>query len=1031
MSIKRSVIPKYQESVSVIPGGVIHYLDLGLNLAKAKKLATEFYEHAVTTSGTEKPTWQLICLSRLHTEEGFLNSQTGERAVDPTTNQAITESMLSFSAEKALEPFLDQWVPLPFFRSEGAIDAFTDRYRFGPTDWARIYVSKLAEKDEKGNTHRMVIALDTQVQDGIDISNVSRSEGYPSICSADVQDLAEFKLVSDVRYNDWFLALDWVDEWLREFFFDFMRRNRPAGRIIQEEDFPYRTEHMARYIAFIELINSSARIPSVRLIDPTQTTPIDVDLVLDIGNSRTIGLLIERVPGDTLSLKNGSVLELRDLNQPIDVQTDTFNTHICFSKAHFGDSNGYSRGAGRSKPSFSWPSVIRTGSEANRLAANSKREQGQTSMSSPKRYLWDLKPRIEEWRFVSNSKLLDAREMPVTTGAFVGGINNEGIPLGELKKNLQTTLGLTVLPNIFAVTDPKFSRSSLMMFLLSEILSHALVQMNSPAYRGQRLYSDLPRRLKNLILTIPPAMSVSERKIYERWVRRAIDVLWRAMRWDTFSENPSDYRTKPQTRVNLDEASATQLVFVYNEIAQKFSGDSAEYFDIYGRARANRGTSPSLRVASIDIGGGTTDMVITTYINQPAGATNIVAPRQEFREGFNCAGDDILKVIIEKHLIPSLIEYVDSVAGTNCRQIIQRKLGHNVVVMSQQDRNMRSQFAQQVLMPCALRIMQSLEATACENLHASILNFTLEAVLQQSPTKVPAEVLEFIEGVWPTNLANNPSLQNWPIHTNLHEVAATVTDLIRPYLSDLSEIIASWHCDFVVLSGRPSCVPAIQAILRQAPPVEPSRIIPMSEYDVGSSWYPFWTVGGKIKDPKTTGVVGAALSVVSEGADPNFHFRSRDLKPASTIRYMGPMEPDRKIYNRNLFFQGSDLSTSNEEELTDTFHFSRPMYIGFRQLKIERWKTTPFYFVDFSSNPLARERAQRRGAMPYNITFSYKRNLNDDENVLSDGEIEGVIRIEEILTADGTNIPKSDIELRLKSLWSEDGHWLDTGSFDI
>ena len=69
--------------------------------------------------------------------------------------------------------------------------------------------------------------------------------------------------------------------------------------------------------------------------------------------------------------------------------------------------------------------------------------------------------------------------------------------------------------------------------------------------------------------------------------------------------------------------------------------------------------------------------------------------------------------------------------------------------------------------------------------------------------------------------------------------------------------------------------------------------------------------------------------------------------------------------------------------------------------------------------------------MPYNITFSYKRNLNDDENFLSDGEIEGVIRIEEILTADGTNIPKSDIELRLKSLWSEDGHWLDTGSFDI
>jgi len=105
------------------------------------------------------------------------------------------------------------------------------------------------------------------------------------------------------------------------------------------------------------------------------------------------------------------------------------------------------------------------------------------------------------------------------------------------------------------------------------------------------------------------------------------------------------------------------------------------------------------------------------------------------------------------------------------------------------------------------------------------------------------------------------------------------------------------------------------------------------------------------------------------------------------------------------------------------------MYIGFRQMKVERWKTTPFYFVSFAGQH-AIERSNRHG-VPYTIHFSYQRRFDDELPVTDRSENEGVLKIEDIVAVDGTSIPRSDIDLQLKSLWEERGHWLDTGLFDV
>jgi len=174
-------------------------------------------------------------------------------------------------------------------------------------------------------------------------------------------------------------------------------------------------------------------------------------------------------------------------------------------------------------------------------------------------------------------------------------------------------------------------------------------------------------------------------------------------------------------------------------------------------------------------------------------------------------------------------------------------------------------------------------------------------------------------------------------------------------------------------------------------------------------------------------VVGALLFTVSEGNLKNFHIRTASLKAASTIKYIGTMGGDKQIKDKFLLFSGKDVSQIPEEEITCTLPFQTQMFVGFRQMKVERWKTTPFYQLVFADQNAA-ERATRKG--PYQVTLSYSRRFDEDENPVLQAENEGVLRLVDVVDKEGSSVPKSDLVLFLKSLW-EESHWLDTGLFEI
>lgn len=310
---------------------------------------------------------------------------------------------------KALEVFVDRWVPMPFFALRpGRTPEGGPLLGKGPANWARARLM-LADRPATGMTHTLVLAFDTQL---VESATGLTYEG-PSLEDARVE--REFALAH--RFDDlgWFFSdprvdeaartvsdyQEWLSAWLREAFHDFKRRERP-NRPFKPEDLDHKLEHVARYVAFLNIVQRLVRPPTVRLIDTVSddplSKPVSVDLVLDIGNSRTCGILIESFPNESrVDLGNSLVLELRDLSRPDTTYSEPFDSHVELSQALFGPES-LSRRSGRPK-AFLWPSLVRVGPEAARLREMAEGTETASGMSSPKRYLWDTAPVPQPWSF--------------------------------------------------------------------------------------------------------------------------------------------------------------------------------------------------------------------------------------------------------------------------------------------------------------------------------------------------------------------------------------------------------------------------------------------------------------------------------------------------------------------------------------------------------------------------------------------------------------------------------------------------------
>ncbi len=84
---------------------------------------------------------------------------------------------------------------------------------------------------------------------------------------------------------------------------------------------------------------------------------------------------------------------------------------------------------------------------------------------------------------------------------------------------------------------------------------------------------------------------------------------------------------------------------------------------------------------------------------------------------------------------------------------------------------------------------------------------------------------------------------------------------ITQNLRALSEVVSLYACDVLLLTGRPSRFPGIQALFRHLQPLPNNRILSLDGYHT-NDWYPFNKLG-RIDNPKSTAAVGAMLCLLA------------------------------------------------------------------------------------------------------------------------------------------------------------------------
>ncbi len=1019
--------PEYKNPTSLIPYGLPQFLDFEKNIEN-KDVKHDFDEEKVI--GIE---------GKLKLVSYVRGDEPNTRVKEGTGEEFYGQPDYTISLRDLL-PYMNQWIPVPFLRETSQSNKNQKvTYEKGPTNWARTRLIKV-DSDKSENSYHLTLAFDMQVEDS---SHDTTANVSAALSPDDVTSERVFSLASGIVDNAWFIQLDWVDEWIKEVWSDYysVKKHRLRDELCDKP-----LAYIAAYITYLDVIKTVINGLKVKIAnysqdegvqsDKKKSPPVEVDLILDIGNSRTTGLLIESQIQRSLDLNQSYVLQLRDLSFPENIYREPFKTCVEFAQANFGKDD-YSRRSGRKSKAFRFPSTVRIGPEASRMASVCCRSEGTSGMSSPKRYLWDEEPWEPTWRFTSEDD-----GAPNYISGLLFDLTDTGLPLcckdePRFKgRYCASQKGDLDMPGF----DSKYTRSSMMMHLMMEIIQQALLTINSPGQRGKRIPYDVPRHLRKIVLTLPAGMPIAEQNIYRRWVEFAVRTFWDAMGWNNFYKPQGavikgrNYLNRPDVVCNWDEATCTQIVFLYNEIITNHSGDSTLFFDMFGRRYPKYKDKKGVRIATIDMGGGTTDLSITTYtLENESSATTRLSPHQEIRDGFNIAGDDVVRALITDIVLKSFADHIEEKSNKGRAEDTLRSIfGKNMVGGDTKKQTNRGQFTRQVLVPIAYALLSYYEkyqlSESGQNIHFKVKeifdgNSDHDQPFLLSPRPVPG-VVRFIEDEVREKEGIEFDFEEVRIDIPVEIIDEKINEVINDPIKNMAELISLYNCDALLLTGRPSLWRAFQGKVISFMPVASNRVFPMSNYKVGS-WYPYAdSSSSNIKDPKTTVVVGAILSTLAQNELEGFVFDAGTFSMKSTARYIGELGIDGLLSNDKVWFE-VDLDNKSEQQISakHDIEFSSQIVIGFRQLAAPRWTATRAYRMDYAS-PEAQKRASNK--TPYLV----KLKLYLDEMLEgTEHREEGELVIEDIENKDKESVSTRDLKILLRTLRKEEdeGFWLDTG----
>ena len=424
------------------------------------------------------------------------------------------------------------------------------------------------------------------------------------------------------------------------------------------------------------------------------------------------------------------------------------------------------------------------------------------------------------------------------------------------------------------------------------------------------------------------------------------------------------------------------------------------------------------------------------------GGTNVhIIPHQRFRDSFKIAGDDILLDVIQSYVLPAFEQALREAGVMSTETLMSQLCGSQNI--SAAEAVLRQQLSLQLFVPLALHILGTYEHydPLDEQTH-TLINQRVGDLLPVGCIRDEVEGFvrrEVQKAGGPTDFKLADIMLNLPL-AKLHGDLCAGKFSIDKVLTALCEVLSYYHCDLLLLTGRPSQLPGIQAIIRRNLPLPPGRILPLHGYQTGT-WYPFHK-NGHIDDPKSTASVGAMLTqLCANHSIPNFHFRTSELKPYSTIRHIGTIDMDNLIRDADIVYQHIEsengqiklpaITDENGEKTTQSIVMRGDLRLGYRQLDAERWTAAPLYTLRFSEEGRKKFSSAQStdNGSPY---LKVRLTIDKGKRARQLGLISDRLTIADVSSNTDKSFSKRDLDLELNTMPDrgliDSRHWLDSGS---
>ncbi|MBQ3526236.1 MAG: virulence factor SrfB [Akkermansia sp.] len=504
------------------------------------------------------------------------------------------------------------------------------------------------------------------------------------------------------------------------------------------------------------------------------------------------------------------------------------------------------------------------GTEAKDLLQNINLRVGlNVTMSSPKRYLWDRDPIKTEggnqpwglnpnpWSNKQRRNALLGLQGEICRYMYPDG--NADNSKWDIEKPPFEDDQPHKRPHYFP-ENPCYPRCTAMVWSALSILENAYRQITSESWRKNN-QEFVYRRLAGVHVTFPSGWIAAEKRFYRQAWQQAVDIFTLAhmqTREEIPSGNPyADGR--PKLYMELDEAVASQLPFIYSEINRLRNANL--WIKLYGRKDSDEQEdylSHRVRVMTVDIGGGTSDSTIIEYRNDAPGDKLALRYKVLFRDCSSFAGDTAMLNIIERVLLPAIL--------------MKRCDDEETAIKYRNELNKSSRLAgdkavwQRIVSTFFIPVVQQWLTDIAK---CATRNERGEYEYKNLPTRTLAEcgadataIADFNKFMSSAGIDTDLILNDDTLEYSAADINDCIVDALQDGIAPLGRFIAAYDIDLVTLSGKISEMPCVAQLLKKLLPIREQRIIPMKNFLAGA-WYPM-NEGFRITDAKTVTAVGAA-----------------------------------------------------------------------------------------------------------------------------------------------------------------------------